>query len=332
MNATCPIIFIHYGKAPYLPLTLCSARASNPDKRVFLIGDDSNKPCVPDGCSFADYHELETASAVLAFDQVFQPIEGSRHHFNKLGGTGRWLQFVFRRWFLVAEFLRRENITSFWTFDSDTMVLAPLGPREKRFQAYDSTTQCRDCCLNGYVGSRTLVERYTRCMTELFKDTNFLDAQRKRLQKHAGLAFNEMDAFCEFSCRENLRTFHAALPLEGEFFDDALAYDSNFEASPHKIRGNISVKRLWKDRHRALYARHLESDRFVRMLTANLSWLPDYVGRKLARFSLTPEQDAEVGPPKKTELREIDLSQPVTDKIATALKKRFYETKKRLGR
>ena len=305
-------------------------RGGNPAKRVFLLGDESNLLCAKGVADFADCREFNS-NGVAVFDRLFKPIECERHRYNKLGGTANWLKFVFRRWFLINEFLRCENINSFWTFDSDTLVLAPLAPREKRFSAYAATTQCRDCCLNGFIGSRELVERYTKCMLDLFRDEDYLVAQRQRLKQHPGLAFNEMDAFCEFRRRENVRTFHAAQPLDGEFFDDALAYDANFEASPHKIKNHITVKRLWFNPVGALYARHLETGRFVRMITANLSWLPDYVGKKLARFCLTPAQDAKVKPPVEAELREVDLSQPLTDKLASALKRRLFEMKRALG-
>lgn len=249
-----------------------------------------------------------------------------------LGETETWLKFVFRRWFIIADFIAKEGIDSFWTFDSDTLIFGSLGRRESRFRGHQATAQCRDCCLNGWIGSRALVEDYIRTMTALFRDTDFLDSQRKRLDEHAGLAFNEMDAFCEFRSRRDVRTFHAAQPLDGEFFDDALAYDANFEASPFKVAGRIQVKRLWSSPDGALYARHIDTGWFVRMITCNLSWLPDYVGEKLARFCLTPEEDAKVKPPVESELREVDLSQPLTDKIATALKVKVFELKRALGR
>ena len=297
---TSPIIFIHYGSAAYLGRSLrCAARA-NSENRIILLGDDANRSSACGLGDFFDYRALSNSPQAITFNNVFEPVQGNCHRFNKAEGMHKWLKFVFLRWFIICEFLRREHIDRFWIFDSDTLILAPLGPRERRFSAYESTAQCRDCCLNGFVASRVLVERYTLCILELFKDKEYLATQRERLKKQAGLAFNEMDAFCEFRRRENVTTFHAAQPLEGEFLDDALAYDANFEASPHKINGRITVKRLWKDRHGALYARHLKSSRYVRMLTCNLSWLPDYVGKKLARFCLTPEQDAKVAGPSET--------------------------------
>lgn len=325
------VIFIHYGKATYLRRNLCAARRTNPSENLFLLGDETNRDCAKGIADFVDYRSLENEKTA-AFDQVFRPLEGQRHKYNKLGGTKVWLNFVFRRWFLIAEFLRKENIQSFWTFDSDTLLLAPLQMRRRRFLNMDATTQCRDCCLNGFVGSRRLVDAYIQCVLDLFRDPDYLEAQRARLKKQAGLAFNEMDAFCEFRRRSRAKTFHAALPSNGEFFDDALAFDEEFEESSAKVAGRITVKRLWSSPDGALYARHFKSGNLVRMVTCNLSWLPDYVGKKLMRFCLSPQQDAKVKSPKATELREVDISQPVADKIATVLMREFYKLKMAFGR
>lgn len=324
MAKSSPIVFIHYGAADYLGRSLRCAVRSNPDKQVFLLGDSNNRFLGGDGVLFVDCGDL-ASEAATKFDTVFTPIEGSRHKFNKSGGTKKWLTFVFRRWFVIAEFLRRQNIDRFWTFDSDTLVLGPLGPREKHFASYEATSQCRDCCLNGWIGSRHLVERYTECMLSLFQDEYYLATQRARIRKQAGLAFNEMDAFCEFRRRENVRTCHAAEPLEGEFFDDALAYDANFEVSPYKVAGRIQVKRLWSSPDGAIYARHLETNCFVRMITCNLSWLPDYIGEKLSQFCFTPEHSAQIRAPIESELREVDLSQPLIQKFAHRLKYKGLE-------
>lgn len=326
-----PIIFVHYGASSYLRKALLAAARSNPAKRIFLLGDDTNRSLARGAASFVDCRDFDGTAKLAAFDRIFTPLEGRRHRFNKPGGTGQWLRFVFRRWFLVEEFLCREQIDRFWTFDSDTLILAPLASREARFAGLECTTQCRDCCLNGFIASRALVECYTRAMSSFFLDAPFMARQKQRLEKQSGLAFNEMDAFGEFRRREKVRALHAAQPVDGEFFDDALAYDANFEASPVKIAGRIPVKRLWISPDRALYARHLASGRFVRMITCNLSWLPDYVWSKFTPYCLTPEQDAKVKPPVESELREVDLSQPLTDRIATALKRKVFELKRAAG-
>jgi hypothetical protein len=331
-DAGSPIVFVHYGPARYVRWALASARKSNPETRVVFLGDESNRANAAGVADFYLFDDFGFGELINEFDNSFVVLQGENHRFTKQGGIEAWLRFVFRRWFLIGEFLECEEIDSFWTFDSDTLIFSLLRSREDRFAGYEATTQCRNCCLNGFVRSRVLVERYTRCVLQLFKDRDYLASERERLIRQAGLASNEMDAFGEFRRRENVRTFHAAQPLEGEFFDDALAYDANFEASSLKVAGHIQVKRLWSSPDGALYAKHLASGSFVRMITCNLSWLPDYVGKKLARYCLSPEQDAKVRPPVESELCEIDLSQPLTDKIATALKRKVFEVKRALGK
>lgn len=279
------------------------------------------------------FRELEDSPAVRHFERVFQPIQGSRHRFTKLHGTDYWLRFVFKRWFLIAELVERLTVEAFWTFDSDTLVLAPLDPRQQRYADVVATTQCADRCLNGWIGSCGLVRDYTNFILNLFEDVSYLESQRERLKSHAGLAFTEMDAFTEFRKHQQIRTRHLVEPLEGEVFDDALAFPGGYEASKTKIAGNTVVKRLWSERGRGLYAQLVSPyPRLVRLLSCNMSWMPSYVWDKLIPFCLTPEQDADVKPPAGSELHEVDLSQPLTDKIATALKVKAFEVKRALGR
>jgi hypothetical protein len=86
--------------------------------------------------------------------------------------------------------------------------------------------------LNGWIGSRELVSRYTQAILDQFTDKAFLEAQRERLKLHAGLSFNEMDAFAEFRRRESVKTRHGEKPIDGEIFDDALAFSEGFEVAP----------------------------------------------------------------------------------------------------
>jgi hypothetical protein len=330
--ARLPLIFIHYGRPWYLRQALKSAKRSNPDKKIILLGDSANKAAARGVCRHLNFNLLDGSARLQAFERVFKPIQGSRHKFNKAKGTTFWLRFVFKRWFLMAEFLRAEGIDAFWTFDTDTLVLAPLAPREPRFANVQATVQCDGSCLNGFIGSAKLVWEYTDCILDLFSDGPYLEAQRKRLSDHAGLAFNEMDAFGEFRRRNGVHVRRAAEAINGEIFDDALAFPGGYEPAGRRVLGRTNVKRLWCSHERGLYARLLPGGDLVRMLTCNMSWMPDYVWKKLVPFSLTPEQDAKLEPPAAAELREVNLSQPLTDKVATVLRRRVFELKRTLGR
>ena len=318
-----PLIFIHYGPARYLRWTLLAARRTNPEKRIILLGDESNRRFACGVAEFFLFENYATGAALAEFERVFQVIQGERHRFHKAGGIEAWLKFVFRRWFLIYEFLKSEEINAFWTFDSDTLLLAPLVPREKFFSTFEATTQCRGMCLNGWIGSRHLVERYLTCINDLFNDDSYLQRQRDRLKKDVGLAFNEMDAFCEFCKRASVKTCRASQVIEGAVFDDALAFIEDYEPAPQKILGRTPIKRLWISSSGELYIRQASDQVFVRLLSCNMSWMPDFFWKRLfkattPRKNLFAEDHSLVVEEKN--LREISLDLP----LGTKFKKFFH--------
>jgi len=313
-----PVIFIHYGGAPFLRSALRSAKKSNPRKKIFLLGDDTNRDYAEGVAECVPYADLCQGPKALEFLRRFRPIQGSEHRFSKLRGTEEWLRFVFLRWFCIEELLRREQIGEFWTFDSDTLLLADLAPRENRFRGFAATTQCRGRCLNGWVGSPSLVSSYTQCMLDLFRDENFLRAEEDRVAR-TGLAFNEMDAFVEFRRRSGATTWHAAAAIDGEAFDDALAITRGYETSPQKLLGKTSVKRLWCSDAGGLYAREADGS-LTRLLSCNMSWMPTFMWRRLSRFCLAPGIDTRIRPPAEGDLREVGYQSPPFTRITTAVR------------
>lgn len=327
MNA--PIIFIHYGAARYLKWTLRCARAANPDKRIVFLGDETNRRLARGVAEFVDFESLAGAENEQEFQRVFRVIQGDRHRFNKANGVEYWLKFVFWRWFLIEEFLRREKLGAFWTFDSDTLILLPLGPREARFAQVFATTQCKDECLNGWVGSEELVAGYTGSILDQFRNPGFLESQRQRLQIHAGLAFNEMDAFSEFRRRTRLKTWHAQKPIGGEIFDDALAFTDGFAVAAEKILGRTLIKRLWTNGS-SIFARTGDGD-YVRMVTCNMSWMPDYLWGTILHSRQTFEP-ADTGTPiDPADLREIDLREPLLDRFLRKTSVSFWRLRRGLA-
>jgi hypothetical protein len=100
------------------------------------------------------------------------------------------------------------------------------------------------------------------------------------LRVNAGLSFNEMDAFAEFRRRESVKTWHCEKSIDGEIFDDALAFVKEFEVAPDKVLGKTMVKRLLTDGE-SIFTKCKANGDFVRLLTCNMSWMPDYMWRRI---------------------------------------------------
>lgn len=278
-----PLIFVHYGPARYLSTVFRAARRSNPDRRICFLGDETNRRFVPEGVEYFELKRFQSGILSHEFESVFVPIAGRAHHFTKAGGAEVWLRFVFLRWFIIREFLHEQRIDSFWIFDSDTLVAGDLAVRESRFAGFDATEQCGGCCLNGYVSSWSVVDGYCRKMVELHRRPDYLGAQKRRLEEHPGLAFNEMDAWQTHRDEVGLKTMALGIPRDGEAFDDALAITDGWQTATTKVRGRIPVKRLACDDHGGFFAFPAGNSDPVRLVTLNLSWLPEYVFHRLAR-------------------------------------------------
>ena len=64
-------------------------------------------------------------------------------------GRHEWTRFVFRRWFLMHNYLRANGVRRFWNFDSDTLILTRLSAQEHKFATVGATEQCSGICMNG---------------------------------------------------------------------------------------------------------------------------------------------------------------------------------------
>ncbi|GAB4165234.1 MAG: hypothetical protein Fur0032_01860 [Terrimicrobiaceae bacterium] len=276
-----PILFIHYGPSAYLRETLSGALRSNPGKEVHFLGDPDNRSTCPRGVHFHAMSDHSQGTLLSDFRKVFQPISGELHRFNKRGGVEHWLRFVFERWFIIREFIESRNLSRFWTFDSDTLIACDLASREHRFAGVPATEQCRGCCLNGLINDSSVVVRYTDMMVELFRDDDYLAAQRERLKIHRGLAFNEMDAWQTCRDRLGIPTMALGQPIDGEAFDDALGIPWGFVPASRKVRDRIPLKKVLVDQRGAAWALRDADQSPVRLLTLNLSWLPDHFYRRL---------------------------------------------------
>jgi len=312
MSDSAPLLFIHYGPAAYLKTTLLAAVRSNPAKIVIFLGDETNRKMVPRGVEFQAFEPIARESKLITtFRSVFQPLSGAAHRFRKEGGTDFWLRFVFERWLILDQFVRNAGISNFWLFDSDTLIGAELASREGRLEPFDATEQCNGHCLNGFIKDSRLIPDYVEFMVGLFQNENYLQGQRDRLLANPGLAFTEMDAWQTFRQQKQLKTWHLQKPIDGEAFDDALGITKGWVTASEKIRGRIPIKKIVIDRRGGFFAFQESGGASVRMLTLNLSWLPDYCyGRFFPFCRPVPLLSFEASC-----CRAVNLREPVLDRL-----------------
>lgn len=270
-----PLLFIHKGNSDYLFYTLTCAKLFNPEREIILLGDDANKHLGRVGFTHVPFSQFDDDPLLAQFNSVFQCIASPEW-------KGReWLQFVFQRWFYLHAFIEKRQISSFWTFDSDTILLSDLSIHEHKFQQFDCTTQCNDHCMNGWVGSREVVERYLLKTIEVFKRTPFLEKEKEKASRSVIQHFNEMRTFDIFREEEGIRTIRTATIIENSAFDECICLADGMETNEHGTKNLYLNPSSGK-----VLEKKAGSDDFVLINGVNMSWVDSIFMAQLTNFAL----------------------------------------------
>lgn len=275
MSDVSPIIFCHYGISNYLYYTLFSAKLSNPKKDVILLGDSLNKKiAVKLGVVHFDFTQYESEDNISKFNNDFKFITGENH------GRKDWTKFVFKRWFYVNEYLKKNNVDSFWHFDSDNLIVSDLSKKEDYFMRYDNTEQCGGICINGFISSRSIICMYTNHILNLFNNQEYLAIQKEKCSSNPNFAFTEMAAYNDFKRQYNLKTVRLNTILSNDTFDDCLAFKDNMLQSEGFYNG-YKIKEVYHNCHYELFFRLSTDNQFCKVNSINLSWMPSFVISRL---------------------------------------------------
>ncbi len=269
--STVPLIFCHYGNSKYLEYVLEAARLMNPDKTIFLLGDMDNKWL---GEAFNITHLLfedyDYGNELKLFEKNFRLIKGD-DYFVKGDDTLHWVNFVFKRWFYVYNFIVSKKIKNFWHFDSDNMILTPLSAHESKFQDFDCTEQCNGICMNGYISGPIIVHGYINKINELFLDKDDLGKRQKWVKSQS--AFTEMAAYVLFKESTKFKSIRLNSVIDNSVFDDCICQDLEMEFEKKTLLFGRAIKKIYCSKDGKFYCRQVEGA-YLRLNTLNLSWVP----------------------------------------------------------
>lgn len=270
-----PLVFCHFGNSPYLPYVFACARLSNPDKRIVLLGDESNRRTAErHGLVHHPYMDFAGGSEIETFERVYRRVIGPKSGYMR--GKIDWIKFVFQRWFYVYNYVRAEKIPSFWHFDSDNMLLDDLTAYEPWLMHYDCTEQCNGKCMNGFISNPNVVGNYLAKINDVFTRQDLLaKMEQEFVAHHPTYAFTEMRAYELFKHEDRPRSFHLATPKDGVAFDDCICQSHGMEMERLFFRKHIKKVFLAVNGH--FFCQGRIDHQFVRMASLNLSWVPLFV-------------------------------------------------------
>ena len=127
-----PIIFLHVDDSFYLKYSLESAKKYNPDSRIILIG--KNITNCPD---FVEYHQMTDYDLEAAkFRKVYVHSSTNNENIER---------FCFERWFILSEFMKKNNISKVFTLDSDVLLFENVTLDANNYSKYLFTLVDKSC-------------------------------------------------------------------------------------------------------------------------------------------------------------------------------------------
>jgi hypothetical protein len=294
----------------------------NPSKRVILLGDLGNRYYTEFGIEHHLFDDYQEGEELKTFMEVYQFVAGTTHK------KEFWTNFVFKRWFLMYNFLKAHQIEQFWTMDSDNLILTDLAKQEWKFDKYDGTTQCNGMCLNGYVSNLKIVEDYLNYTNYLFQNEEFLATERERLRKYPHYAFTEMMAFEEFEKARKPKILVLNSIIDDESFDQCLASLDDMEAYSEKL-GALRLKKLFFASDGTILCFHPSSKKLIKLNTINMSWLPEYLYKRIYNQALILHKNKPQNPASaysKSNLKVLSIAPPPI----LAFRQKMYQYKTRL--
>ncbi len=166
MSYIYPIIIAHKGNQDYLHICLKQAHFSNPNSRIILLGDESNKNCLP----FVEWHNI--------YDYFDNAVEFEKRYIHLSCNPYDYEMFAIQKWFAIKDFIFSKNIEKALIMDSDVLVYSDFSKEDEWLNNF------RDCDIAtcGYGGQQTIfynnkeiMQRFCDYIMKKYADKAFMD-------------------------------------------------------------------------------------------------------------------------------------------------------------
>ena len=307
-----PIIFIHYNDSYYLKYVLQSAKMFNPDKHIILIGDKSNRRYTEIGVEHYMFDQYLQSSQLEKFNEVYKRIGGNEFEkVNSSKGGQDWTKFNFLKWFVLCDFVKEHNITRFWTFDSDTIILSNLNSLEIRYEDVDYTVMNGLNQLQGYVRNVKYLKLFQELSISMFSDERYLKRlKQKDFAENPTYGFTMMRVFKRLSEQSDPKIKRLNTIIDNTYFDECICVPHSKEVYREKI-ADRTVKKLYSDTKGNIYQYDLDKKRYIEVLGINLSWIPQYVFNSVFKYAQKKYNSRQKNDQEKgKEVKEISFQPP----------------------
>jgi hypothetical protein len=119
-----PIIYYHEGYDSFVPIVLKHNSKYIDAKDHLMLTDVKYK-----GINCIDISEYESGQYLADFNKHYVKLSNTSDHYNHV---------IFKRWYVIYEYMTRENIDSIWYLDSDVLIYRDLNELKAELSGYES--------------------------------------------------------------------------------------------------------------------------------------------------------------------------------------------------
>lgn len=124
------IIVVHKGNPDYLHTCLKQAHFSNPNSRIILLGDESNKNCLP----FVEWYDInDFTNQAKKFESIYRHMSVNAEEYER---------FALSKWFSINEFMIAQKLEKVFINDSDVLIYTDFSQDKEHYNEikdYDLT-------------------------------------------------------------------------------------------------------------------------------------------------------------------------------------------------
>lgn len=237
------LVFIHRGNDDYLKYTLKQAAYFNKNSNITCLSDTLYENVYPKEVKFQSLNQY--FGAALEFEKIYEHLSRNSYQFEL---------FCFQRWFILKEYMEKNNINEVFYIDSDVMLFGSLDSIDLHDADYGT------CIRSPHFSFWTLdtLKEFCDFIKDLYNNTSKL---KEDFYKNMGIvSISDVYAITEFSLvsRKKLLDF-------SKFEDNIIEHNINGSKQFEKVY-SVSSSSEYKKKiyliNKKLYLKNLNKDKF----------------------------------------------------------------------
>lgn len=174
-----PVVFIHKGNSGYLAYSLAQVKASNPQSKIYLIGDSKN----------SHYNRIVEHKKINRYNEGIKEFASLYKHLST--NPFDYELFCFQRWIILKNFMISMGMEKCCYLDSDVMVYTNLTEEQKKMDRFDIVFSQNPYCISDsitpcctFINARA-IEKFCFFLNKLYKYPNLFKMMEAQFLKRS---------------------------------------------------------------------------------------------------------------------------------------------------